>query len=339
MAQNLDEKRKQLYNIIKKGNPDYERKSFDLNFSTQKAFESFVATILKNKKEKPKTHWDLIKVKDLASFYRTFACDLEWAKKNTYCGSIQDDVNTAGFVGIQTYEGTYTTSVPAIKKVRVYKGKDENDEESLYLSSIYLEKIPQLKNYIISKLTPNKNNPLIFSISNKSGEELVDAITFSSNKFVFKYSILGKSFEITATKEDPKVSDEVTPPTPVKTKTDNTIVKKDKDDEIPVVRSKPLYFDTDKKDDTPSKDCGDFPFTLGCINSKIGDLNAKLFRGDRKNNKYIKRLQNLLNNSANFNSSNPNMEITKDLWDELMNKQVIKESVKKVLKEYINKKK
>jgi hypothetical protein len=49
MAQNLDEKRKQLYNIIKKGNPDYERAKFDLNFSTQKTFESFVQLILKNK--------------------------------------------------------------------------------------------------------------------------------------------------------------------------------------------------------------------------------------------------------------------------------------------------
>jgi hypothetical protein len=242
-------------------------------------------------------------------------------------------------VGIQTYEGTYTTSVPAIKKVRVYKGKDENDEESLYLSSIYLEKIPQLKNYTISKLTPNKNNPLIFSISNKSGEKLVDAITFSSNKFVFKYSILGRSFEITATKEDPKVSDEVTPPTPVKTKTDDTIVKKDKDDEIPVVRTKPLYFNRDKKDDTPTKSCNDFPFTLGCINTKIGDLNAELFSGNRKNDTYTKGLQKFLDNTGNFGSRNPNMEITKDLWNELMNKSIIKESVKKVLKEYINKKK
>jgi hypothetical protein len=186
-------------------------------------------------------------------------------------------------VGIQTFEGTYTTDIPAIKKVKVYKSKDENGEDSLYLSSIYLEKIPQLKNYTISKLTPSKNNnPLVYSISNKSGEELIDAITFSSNKFVFKYSILGRSFTITAKKEDTTVSNEVTPPTPVKTKKDDTVVKKDKDDEIPVVRTKPLYFDTDKKDDTPSKDCSDFPFTLGCVNSKIGDLNAKLFRGDRK---------------------------------------------------------
>ena len=236
-------------------------------------------------------------------------------------------------------EGTYTTDVPAIKKVRVYKGKDENDEESLYLNSIYLEKIPLLKNYTISKLTPNKSNTLVYSISNKSGEELVDAITFSSNSFVFKYSILGRIFTITATKkDDTKVSDEVTPPTPVKTKTDNTIVKKDKDDEIPVVRTKPLYFDT-FKDTTPTKDCSDFPFTLGCVNSKIGDLNAELFGGNRKKDTYTNGLQKFLNGNGNFGVENTNKEITKDLWNELMNKSVIKESVKKVLKEYINKKK
>ena len=238
--------------------------------------------------------------------------------------------------------GTYITDVPSIKKIRIYKGKDENDEESLYLSSIYLEKIPLLKNYTISKLTPSKNNnKFVYSISNKSGEELTDAITFGSNSFVFKYSILGRSFTITATKkDDTKVSDEVTPPTPVKTKTDNTIVKKDKDDEIPVVRSKPLYFNNDKKDDTPTKSCNDFPFTLGCVNSKIGDLNAKLYSGNRYNDQYTKDLQSNLDNGGNFNRQvNPNKELTKDLWDELMNKQVIKESVKKVLKEYINKKK
>ena len=224
-------------------------------------------------------------------------------------------------VGVQTFEGTYTTSIPAIKKVRVYKGKDENGEESLYLSSIYLEKIPQLKNYTISKLTPNKNNPLVFSISNKSGEELIDAITFGSNSFIFKYSVLGRSFTITATKEETKVSDEVTPPTPVKTKTDDIVVKKDKDNEIPVVKSKPLYFNRDKKDDTPTKSCNDFPFTLGCVNTKIGDLNAELFSGNRKNDTYTKGLQKFLDNTGNFGSRNPNMEITKDLWNELMNKQ------------------
>ena len=250
------------------------------------------------------------------------------------------DGKSIGQSEVVSLEGTYTTNVPAIKKIRIYKGKDENGEESLYLSSIYLEKIPLLKNYTISKLTPSKNNnKFVFSISNKSGEELVDAITFSSNKFVFKYSVLGRSFTITATKkDDTKVSDEVTPPTPVKTKTNTTVNTDNKKDKIPVVRSKPLYFDT-YKDTTPTKDCGDFPFTLGCVNTKIGDLNAKLFNGDRDNDKYTKSLQNFLDNTANFNSKNPNMELTKDLWDKLMNKQVIKESVKKVLKEYINKKK
>ena len=70
-------------------------------------------------------------------------------------------------------------------------------------------------------------------------------------------------------------------------------VKKDKKDEIPVVRTKPLYFNT-FKDTTPTKDCSDFPFTLGCVNSKIGDLNASLFMGDRDDNKYTKELQHFL---------------------------------------------
>ena len=252
------------------------------------------------------------------------------------------DGKSIGQSEVVSVEGTYTTNVPAIKKIRIYKGKDENGEESHYLSSIYLEKIPLLKNYTISKLTPSKNNnKFVYSISNKSGEELTDAMTFGSNSFVFKYSILGRSFKITATKkDDTKVSDEVTPPTPVKTKTNTTVNTDNKKDKIPVVRSKPLYFNNDKKDDTPTKSCNDFPFTLGCVNSKIGDLNAKLYSGNRYNDQYTKDLQSNLDNGGNFNRQvNPNKELTKDLWDELMNKQVIKESVKKVLKEYINKKK
>ena len=93
---------------------------------------------------------------------------------------------------------------------------------------------------------------------------------------------------------------------------------------IPVVRTKPLYFNNDKKDDTPSKDCSDFPFTLGCVNSKIGDLNASLFMGDRDDNKYTKELQHFLDGTGNFNNTNVNMEITKDMWDRLMNRNVIK---------------
>ena len=282
-----------------------------------------------------------IEVNDNRTYYwKNFACDLSWAEKFNVCSGI---INKP--INLDDKVGDYTTDNPLIKKIKISKGPDNTDptKESLYVNSPYFEKLPKLGNYnladySVSKLTQSATNSPVFTLSNQSGESLLNAtITFDNTNTEFTFQFL--RFTIKATKITKSETDNSTKKDDTVVKKDDTVVKKDKDDEIPVVRSKPLYFDTDKKDDTPPKDCGDFPFTLGCINSKIGDLNAKLFRGDRKDNKYIKRLQNLLNNSANFNSSNPNMEITKDLWDELMNKQVIKESVKKVLKEYINKKK
>jgi hypothetical protein len=281
-----------------------------------------------------------IEVNDNRTYYwKNFACDLSWAEKFNVCSGINKPINFDDKVG------DYTTDNPLIKKIKISKGPDNIDstKESLYVNSPYFETLPKLGNYnladyAVSKLTQSATDSPVFTLSNQSGESLPNAtITFDNTGFTFqflRYTIKATKIIKSETDNSTKKDDTVIK----KDKKDDTVVKKDKKDEIPVVRTKPLYFNT-YKDNTPSKDCSDFPFTLGCVNSKIGDLNAKLFRGDRKNDKYVKRLQNLLNNSANFNSSNPNMEITKDLWNELMNKQVIKESVKKVLKEYINKKK
>ena len=264
-------------------------------------------------------------------FYKSFACDLPWTQTLNFCKGTN---NTP--TNLDDKVGDYTTDNPLIKKIKISKGPDNIDstKESLYVNSPYFEKLPKLGNYnladyAVSKLTQSGNNSSVFTLSNQSGESLPNAtVTFDNNNTKFTFQFL--SYTIIATK--------ITQPKPVDTtKKDDTVVKKDKDNEIPVVRTKPLYFDT-YKDDTPPKDCGDFPFTLGCVNSKIGDLNAKLFMGDRDKDMYTKSLQKFLDNTGNFGGRNPNMEITKDLWNELMNKQIIKESVKKVLKEYINKK-
>jgi hypothetical protein len=107
-------------------------------------------------------------------------------------------------------------------------------------------------------------------------------------------------------------------------------------DETPTIKTKTLTFDNTYVDKTPTKSCDKFPFELGCINTKIGDLNAKFFSGNRYNDTYNKQLENFLENKGYF--SNSNNELTKETWDYLMNKNIIKESIKKVLKEYINKK-
>jgi hypothetical protein len=237
--------------------------------------------------------------------------------------------------------GTYTTNVPKIKVIAISKAKDENDEDSLYLSSIFLKKIPQLEDFTVAKLTPKANSVNIFSISS-NGVELPDAtISFTDNEFTFKYKVLLNQFlTITGKKEQVTTSEPTDKKDDKKKKnpvTSTTTTQDDKKSNIPIVKSKPLYFNNDQKDTTPKKSCNDFPFTLGCVNSKIGDLNAKFFGGNRYDDMYNKQLENFLENKGYF--SNSNNELTEKTWNYLMNINIIKESIKKVLKEYINKKK
>jgi hypothetical protein len=276
-------------------------------------------------------------LKSKEEFYKTFACDLSWAKPLNFCKGTNDVITN-----IDDKVGDYTTDNPLIKKIKISKGPDiiDSTKESLYVNSPYFEKLPKLGNYnladyAVSKLTQSADNSSVFTLSNQSGESLPNAtITFDNTGFTFQFL----RYTIKATKTTQPEPVDTTKKDDTVVKKDDTVVKKDKDDEIPVVRTKPLYFNT-FKDTTPTKDCSDFPFTLGCVNSKIGDLNAELFGGNRKKDTYTNGLQKFLNGTGNFGIENTNKEITKDLWNELMNKSVIKESVKKVLKEYINKKK
>jgi hypothetical protein len=110
-------------------------------------------------------------------------------------------------------------------------------------------------------------------------------------------------------------------------------------DTTPTMKTKTITFEKTPKDTTPTKQCSDFPFQLGCINPKIGDFNAAIFNGDRYNDTYEIGGQSYLDSASRFTKDNPNKELTQDIWNYFMNRRVIKESVKKVLKEYINKKK
>lgn len=110
-------------------------------------------------------------------------------------------------------------------------------------------------------------------------------------------------------------------------------------DTTPVIKTKTVTFEKTPEDKTSTKPCNDFPFQLGCINPKIGDFNAAIFDGNRFNDAYTKTVQTYLDRNRWFTKENPNKEMTLDIWNEFMNKRVIKESMKKVLKEYVNKKK
>lgn len=110
-------------------------------------------------------------------------------------------------------------------------------------------------------------------------------------------------------------------------------------DTTPTLKTTTITFEKEPEDKIPTKQCSNFPFQLGCINPKIGDFNATIFRGNRYDDIYTTSVQTYLDRHGWFTKENPNKELTLSIWNEFMNKNTIKESIKKVLKEYINKKK
>lgn len=270
-------------------------------------------------------------LKSKRSFYRTFACDLEWAKKYTFCGGEENKIN------FDVYVGEYFSKL--VKKIRIYTLKDENDVDVLYLSSVYFDQVPRLSALLgksqIFILSPTDAEGKKFTISDDQGVLIPYVnITFKDDSFSINSEIANKNVELL------KANKLITKDGGDEDKLDSTANTTTKPDDkklnIPIVKSKPLYFNKEKKQDIVTKPCGDFPFTLGCVNTKIGDLNAVLFSGNRYDDTYNKQLENFLDNRGYF--SNSNNELTLDTWNDLMNRNTIKESIKKVLKEYINKK-
>jgi hypothetical protein len=106
---------------------------------------------------------------------------------------------------------------------------------------------------------------------------------------------------------------------------------------------------TNKHEGLTTKKCDNFPFTMGCINPKIGVLN-NIYFGDPMDNIYSKVLYNALRSDANFGMPNEkDGVISQTLYDRVIKnsqkqnesvvkKTIIKQSVKKVLKERFNKK-
>jgi hypothetical protein len=92
-----------------------------------------------------------------------------------------------------------------------------------------------------------------------------------------------------------------------------------------------------------------YPWTYGCKNTKIGQMNLSLF-GDRYGDIFGDELMNSLESYGYFGGPNEKKgEISKTIYDkvtvrdaqqqnESFNKKVVKETVKKVLKERLNKK-
>jgi hypothetical protein len=277
------------------------------------------------------------KLTNKEEFYKSFACDLPWASGLDFCkGNTPPPTES---INLDDKVGIYTTDNSIVKKIKITKVSDY-----YLLTSSDFNKIPKINEFAVCKLVPPSDGSSIYGISSTMMDStLENVITLTSDGFVFDYKDpLTKKFSLIkfkATKVSGGTTDLVTTPNPDEKKKP-TPAEKEKE-EIPVVRTNTLHFNNDKKTYVATKKCDDFPFTLGCSNKLIGDLNASLFNGDRMNDVYNDELQNLLDNGGNF-GINSNKEITKKIYDKimdrLMNERIIKETVKKVLKEYIIKK-
>ena len=68
-----------------------------------------------------------------------------------------------------------------------------------------------------------------------------------------------------------------------------------------------------------NKECNDYPFTLGCINVDIGDINEKFFgKGNRRTNLFSTKLLNSLKSYGYIMPNDKDPKITQDIYNRIM---------------------
>jgi len=335
---------KAVSNKFEKYNEDQFRRGF---FSDEISAKKLYNTLNTNKKNDSK--WNIIPtITSLDLFLKTYVCNddqITWKSNCSACIQLNPPNTT---VKLEDYTGLFKSNVA---KDGLFLISIDNDgtTESLVIKSYQLP----IEFGEATLISTNQKN--LFTLGSPKITEYVNKLPLLTD--VAKNSILTKltvkfaddlnSFDYdvyitkgTATRSGEKIKNVE------KNKNDNTDDQKKPEKKFePDYKKSVLKFDNNKNytDNTPSKDCNSFPFTLGCVNTKIGDLNAVLFNGDRMGDKFNETLENSLDNTGWINKyKNPNSEITQELWDKLMKQmrmnEVVKNTVKKVLKEYIIKK-
>ena len=306
-----------------------------------------------------------ISLRDKTTFVRTYACfDFDWTTKSVtkYCsGAIPSNTNTnttnIDDNTLKSLMGNYVSDKKTDGEFKIFESTSyTNIDEPIQLG---------ISSYSFSYVSGTLDNPryegqnLTFDISIDTSREDITSrikslvpnldltkfkskITFDKDRKSFSYNFLDKIKGIaTKTEEDSSNKSDSTNKTDTTSKTDTT---NKSDDEKPYKPNQTTIYSTTtdyNKIDEPNlivKNCNSFPFEVGCTNSLIGDLNEKYF-GKRRKDTYTKLLQNYLDNMGHFSVDNEEKMITKEIWDQIMKSKIVKESVKKVLKEYINKKK
>jgi hypothetical protein len=333
-----------------KGNTKYNNLFLIINF--KKVLGSKETIIDYYFKPNATGYADWMKVlKTKKEFYKAFACDLPWAQSINFCkGDSGNDVPVTDEVTLKLLMGNYVSDNPEDGEFKVFELPSNNPNEPLKLgiSSYNFEYLTGVLENPIKKnskiiLTLSFDTSSITSISSFSKlfpnvdlSGLKPQIIFNEDGKSFTYDILNHKGTATKTEEQ-NIEDKKTDTK----KTDDNKKSSEKKPYKPhqtTLYNKETDYDKIEDDDLIVKSCDDFPFGLGCKNKLIGDLNEKLF-GSRRNETYSKLLENYLTSLTLFSQDNLDKLITKNVWDKAMTMGTIKESVRKVLKEYINGKK
>lgn len=292
---------------------------------------------------------------DVKNLFVYYACDIDTIKGSDFC---KIKMNSNDYVG--EYKGdTFNFKIvdrggvlnmEDSKSFTYYKLKPKKQDE--------FETLPNLDQAIDSRADSSLTNlikktgnivntdNLSIDVGNlkfiKSGTEVV-----SVNYDIPGHKGTAKKVSDSAKKDEPKKDDKkISNNTDNKVNTSTTPEPTDTPRPINVVKYSP---GVRKKEGFTTKDCGDFPFTLGCTNPKIGKINDVLF-GDPNLDIYDNDLYESLYSNGYFGLSGEKKgEISKNIYQLIMQnskkqnesvlfKKVIKENVKKVLKERYYKK-
>lgn len=293
--------------------------------------------IIKNEYLK-KDSTDYISLKDKVTFVKTYACfDFDWTTTSTtkYCSGAENSNPEIKETELSKYAGTFEDDDES--RGTIFSVVLNKNDEKLSITGIGLP--PKYSNLHLKRL---QGNTFELDISGGILGEI------GAGKIVYDDDFNGFSFDFNIYKGTAKRIPEIKQTKPTKQK---------KLDNKPVVTKNPEYklyqshinFGEDKPikvDNIPTTGCTSFPFKFGCVNTKIGDMNNALL-GDRIENTYDSHLYQVLRDNAYFKDVNEKEgEISEKIYKKVMTikenitrKKVIKEIVKKVLKESIIKKK
>jgi hypothetical protein len=327
------DKSKKFYNLLKpKLNTLTYQQFVEKYYASEGTFNGLIDTITEKQKKLKLNNFYILKIKEktVSEFYQSFACGDEkitWAAETYWCkhSPYESDEN----LDLKKYAGTFLDE----SNSRVFLVKVDNGKLKITVDGLP----PEASKF--SQLTLKNTNENEFSIDVSAYLNITAGlIKYTEDLKGFNYDFSIVSGYVTKIDSKP-----VTPTPTTEPKKDNTSNTDEPKKETPI-KSTTLY---NKKTDyganandvkvIPYVDHS-FPFKLKERHELIGDLSSRLF-GTRASDIYTQVLQNYLTSYSYFGPDNPKKEITKDVWDRGMKTNPIRESVKKVLKEYINRKK